>query len=489
MLCTHYSFSPLCSLFPALPLWAGVLITSLDVFLILFIYRPNTKSLRLFEFCVGCLVLVVISCLIALVVKVDPNWSDVFYGYVPSATVAQPGPLYVAIGILGATVMPHGLFLGSHFSIFEREGDDQQQQKHKQTREATLDVEGQGATHPLRRPTKWLTSVREWLAAVVPGVEREALGLPPTTTLRQQTTHDSDSDAQSDDKISVPSIAQTPRRMRRRILHSTIDVAMSMVCFAITTNSALLIVAAQAFYFGIGNDEGAHGELVVGDLFQAFDLIKSKLNHVFAILFAVALLAAGQSASITVTLAGQIISEGMIHWKTNPFLRRCITRLITIIPSLTVAAAIGKGGLDTLLVASQVALSMALPFVLLPLLLITGSQSWMRVGEQGREEQDLDSALASAPSTTTITPRKTVSVKAREMLTRLRTFNPRNLVKYSWWSREYGLEQQQQSSSAGWTYFASGWLLVATTSGMYVLIVICDVFVIATTANGSGGAA
>ncbi|CAO1624309.1 unnamed protein product [Sympodiomycopsis kandeliae] len=452
-------------LFPKLPLWAGVLITSLDVLLILFIYKPDTKSIRLFEFCIGCLVLVVISCLIALVIKVDPNWSDVFYGYVPSSTVTQPGPLYVAIGILGATVMPHGLFLGSHFSIFERD----------QGGAATIPDQHQdasGARTTTREKKKGLMRFREWLANTIPGVEREALGLGPleeSSAHGEQRTTEQEMATQEDEaemEALSSKTRQDPSRMRRRILHSTIDVSISMVCFAVTTNSALLIVAAQAFYYGIGNDPGSHGSLVVGDLFEAFELIKTKLNHVFAILFAIALLAAGQSASITVTLAGQIISEGMIHWKTNAFVRRCITRLITVIPSLVVAVAVGKSGLDTLLVASQVALSMALPFVLLPLLLITNSKTWMTVGERD------------------ITPHEPSRPSWRNKIQSALTWsNLKQTLHRNWWTRSYG----DTNSTTGRTYFASGWILVGITSAMYILIVICDLFVIVTTANGTGG--
>lgn len=77
----------------------------------------------------------------------------------------------------------------------------------------------------------------------------------------------------------------------------------------------------------------------------------------FAYLFAIALLASGQSASLTVTLSGQIISEGFIQWRTTPWKRRLITRTIGIVPSVVIAATVGRDGLDVLLIGSQVALS------------------------------------------------------------------------------------------------------------------------------------
>lgn len=120
---------------------------------------------------------------------------------------------------------------------------------------------------------------------------------------------------------------------------------------------------------------------------------------VAAVLFALALLCAGQSASITATLAGQIVSEGFLEWKVSvrthlicveieldisssrrqPFTRRLITRLIGLIPSAIVAAAVGQSGINQLLIASQVVLSIILPFVVFPLVYLTSSHVVMRV--------------------------------------------------------------------------------------------------------------
>ena len=86
----------------------------------------------------------------------------------------------------------------------------------------------------------------------------------------------------------------------------------------------------------------------------------------FAYLFALALMMSGQAASITATLAGQVVSEGFIEWRTTPWKRRLVTRMISMIPSLAVAAGVGESGINTLLVASQVTLSLVLPFVLFP---------------------------------------------------------------------------------------------------------------------------
>jgi metal iron transporter len=160
--------------------------------------------------------------------------------------------------------------------------------------------------------------------------------------------------------------------VKQHLVHGIIDVISSLVTFAIPINSAILILAASVF-FKPGESGAPAG------LFEAFDLIKEKLGKPAALIFAIALLSAGQTSSITVTLAGQIVSEGFIEWKVSPMLRRLLTRMISLVPSVIVAVAVGKDGISSLLVASQVLLSIVLPFVLFPLVYLTSSEKVMRV--------------------------------------------------------------------------------------------------------------
>ncbi|GAA5828942.1 hypothetical protein JCM11251_004073, partial [Rhodosporidiobolus azoricus] len=178
--------------------------------------------------------------------------------------------------------------------------------------------------------------------------------------------------------------------IRAHLSHASWDIAGSLLGFAVVVNSCILIMGASVFYYGPGRTGNPDG---VSDLFDAYELVKEYLGQAFAYLFAVALLAAGQSASLTVTLSGQIVSEGFLNWRTRPWVRRLVTRLINIVPSLAVAAAVGRDGIDTLLIASQVALSIVLTFVLLPLIVFTSQHSIMAV------------PLKPPSSTTTSTPR------------------------------------------------------------------------------------
>lgn len=120
-------------------------------------------------------------------------------------------------------------------------------------------------------------------------------------------------------------------------------------------------------------------------------------------------LQAGQSASITATLAGQVVSEGFINWKTSPLVRRLITRLLGVIPSAIVASAVGPSGLNTMLVASQVLLSIVLPTVVFPLVYLCSQHDIMTV--QGPEVESMemesvcnDASLSGPSALATTTP-------------------------------------------------------------------------------------
>ncbi|WFC97963.1 Manganese transporter smf1 [Malassezia yamatoensis] len=354
-------------LFPSVPLWGGVLITSADVFLILFLYRPS-MSVRIFESFIGALVMIVLVCYIILLVRVQPDWKDVFKGYIPSHQLIESGGLYVSISILGATIMPHSLVLGSHFATIDRLKGFEESQRHTSSDEEQDEDDGcvpsstsaseagsrSRSKTPSRTPVFWRSVQKAYRSLFAKRIEI------PNMVENDQ----------------LPSLPLVPHKhLDLSLKHASWDIAICLVLFAITINSAILIVASAAFYYG--NNQTGDTE-VVGDLFQAFALLRDTVGKAPAVLFAIALLTAGQSSSITVTLAGQIISEGFIHWRVTPFMRRLLTRGIAVIPSMFVAAIAGRSGLDQMLVASQVALSMALPFVSFPLLLLTRSRHRMK---------------------------------------------------------------------------------------------------------------
>jgi manganese transport protein len=265
-----------------LPLWLGAIVTALDVGLILLFERFGFRKLEAF---VIALLVVIALCFATQLLLARPDWAAAAQGLVPSAEIAtNPQMLYLALGILGATVMPHNLFL--HSGIV-------------QTRAVAPDF-------PARRE-----AIRFALA----------------------------------------------------------DSAIALI-FAMTINGAILILAAATFY--------AHGHPEVVEISDAYRLIAPLLGAPLAAkLFAIALIACGLNSSLTATLAGQLIMDGFIHLRLSPAGRRLITRALTITPAVATALIAGEAAVGRLLVFSQVALSFALPFAILPLVWFTGSRRIM----------------------------------------------------------------------------------------------------------------
>ncbi|PYH45268.1 NRAMP family metal ion transporter [Aspergillus saccharolyticus JOP 1030-1] len=296
-----------------IPLVAGCAITLADVLFILIFYRPNGTmwGLRLFEFFVMLLVLGVVICFcIQLSLIKEQSVGDVFRGYLPSSAIVQSEGLYQSCGILGATVMPHSMFLGSGVV---------------QSRLKEFDV-----TQGYVDPTVCLGST---------GGEVEYR----------------------------PSI----HAIRGCMKYSIIELSLSLFTFALFVNSAILIVAGASLYGTPGADNA--------DLWGIYDLLSSSIAPAAGLIFGLALLLSGISAGIVCTMAGQMVSEGMLNWSIRPWLRRLITRSVSIIPSIIIAAAVGKDGLDKTLNASQVVLSVILPFVSAPLIYFTCRNRYMTV--------------------------------------------------------------------------------------------------------------
>ncbi|KAG8746729.1 hypothetical protein FRC10_004033 [Ceratobasidium sp. 414] len=390
----------LCLLIPAIPLWAGVLITSVDVIFVLAMAPTSSgRPVRAFELLLMSLVLVVFVVFIILIKKIDPVWSNVFNGYLPSKptpsiqTLFQPGALYTSIGILGATVMPHALFLGSSLATLNRVSDPiihTTLPYHEQKRTYTFWQQFGRARRALfwvqRSPQSGslINQVTPTTAAAVdPHELNNTLPIarhaspPPVTALADVDLTEVESKVAPQIQPRVEGYRGHKNNslafIRAHLGHAVIDIVMSLLGFAVSINSAILILGAAAFYYG-GN-----GQSLDAGLFDAHSLIRERIGNPAAFLFALALLCSGQSASITATLAGQIVSEGFIEWRISPLARRAITRLIGLVPAMVVAIAIGRQGIDALLVASQVALSIVLPFVIFPLVFLASSDVVMRV--------------------------------------------------------------------------------------------------------------
>jgi manganese transport protein len=152
------------------------------------------------------------------------------------------------------------------------------------------------------------------------------------------------------------------------IRFATIDSTVALM-FALFINGAILVVSAATFH-GQGQN--------VAEIQDAYKLLSPTLGvPVASTLFALALLASGQNSTLTGTLAGQIVMEGFLRIRLRPWLRRLITRLIAIIPAVFVTAIYGEHGTASLLVFSQVVLSLQLPFAVVPLVAFTSNRKKM----------------------------------------------------------------------------------------------------------------
>jgi manganese transport protein len=270
-----------------------VLITALDVLLLLSL---QSFGMRLIEAFILALVVTIGACYfieIFVLPQTRPDFAEMGHALV-RPTLAQPGMVYVAIGIIGATVMPHNLYLHSAL------------------------------------------------------VQTRAF--------------------QSDEKS-----------VRKAIQLNTVDsiVALSI---AFLVNASILVIAAITFY-GKSSVTLGDGRIITfgSDWIQeAYHTLTPLLGAGAAsILFAVALLASGQSSTVTGTLAGQVVMEGFMHWRLRPWARRTITRLLAIIPAILVIGYKGDQSVNSLLTLSQVVLGIQLPLAMIPLLHLTSSRKRM----------------------------------------------------------------------------------------------------------------
>ncbi len=257
-------------LFPSITILMGVCITVTDSFILLFLLNKGIKKLE--AFIISLVVLIAASFFIQLFIA-KPVGSEIINGLIPF--IQNDQALYIAIGIIGATVMPHNLYL--HSSL-----------------------------------------------------------------------------------VQTRKFNRTPKDIKKAIRYNTIDstIALNLALFV---NAAILILAATTFH-----KNGKHDVVEIQDAHQ---LLAPMLGSALApILFAVALILAGQSSTITGTLAGQVVMEGYLNLRLQPWIRRLLTRLIAIVPALLVIFYLGESATGKLLILSQVILSLQLGFAIIPLI-------------------------------------------------------------------------------------------------------------------------
>ncbi|MCT1193382.1 divalent metal cation transporter [Lactococcus lactis] len=289
-----------------IPLILAVFITVLDVFLLLLLTRVGFRKIEALVICLILVILVIFAYQVALS---NPDWKGIIEGFIPnsrtfasSPTVAGMSPLTGALGIIGATVMPHNLYLHSSIS---------------QSR-----------------------------------------------------------------KINHQDKADVARAVRFSTWDSNIQLTVAFV-----VNSLLLIMGVAVFKTGVIDDPsffGLYDALSDPTVLSNGLLADVAKTGALSTLFAVALLASGQNSTITGTLTGQVIMEGFIHMRMPMWARRLVTRLLSVVPVL-ICVSMTKGqtlkaqheAINNLMNNSQVFLAFALPFSIIPLLMLTNSKKEM----------------------------------------------------------------------------------------------------------------
>lgn len=194
-----------------------------------------------------------------------------------------------------------------------------------------------------------------------------------------------------DDGVEKSTYVPSLRAIRHSLKVSTLELGIALFTFALFVNSAILIVAGVSLY---DNKDAPDA-----DIFSIHDLLSKSISPAAGTIFALALLLSGITAGVVCTIAGQMVSEGALNWRMRPWLRRLMTRSISITPSIIIAGAVGRTGLSDALNASQVVLSVVLPFVTAPLIYFTCRNKFMTVQSAETRLQDSLAAHDVRPTT------------------------------------------------------------------------------------------
>ena len=413
-----------------IPLVGGCAISIADVLIILVFYRPNgsMRGLRVFEFFVMALVLGVVICFCIMLSHIDvPDLGTLFLGYVPSHTLVESQGLYQACGILGATVMPHGLYLGS--GIVQprlREWDE----KYGYATPYVEPLIDQSVTRPKLRAFRSIVTRRRKpngdseKNAFEPDKARSREASSTTATpngdaIDEMTTTHPPPTNNEDSQPYRPTLAA----IKACLPISTLELSISLFTFALFVNSAILIVAGASLY-----DPTSTSPASDATLFTIHTLLSHTLAPITGTLFALALLLSGTSAGIVCTIAGQQISTAQLRLRLKPWVMRLLTRSISIVPSIIVAGAVGEKGVSRALMGSQVALSVILPICAAPVVWFTFDprRRYMTVspdrvepvesvggggGSKKGGEQEVTSTEAEEGHATTTAPTKEVNLR------------------------------------------------------------------------------
>ncbi|EGG03512.1 uncharacterized protein MELLADRAFT_109257 [Melampsora larici-populina 98AG31] len=277
-------------IFPKLPTWSCVMLSFLDTILVLIFMRGEgtCKAMKFFEIGISILVFIIVISSLVLLVQVKPKWTLAFQGFIPSSNLFKSNSLYTTIAIIGATINPPSLFLGSHLATQER------------------------------------------LAHCI--AEEFELNQSNSTAL----------------SMSSHSLTKSSK-IKTYLNHSSFDILASFLTLPLILNASILIISTTV----------NKGQLP--NLITMYTILEVNQGKGLSLLYSISLLLSASAASLTATLAGQSISDGLMGYKPKALIRRILTRGLGSIPAFVVAYHSGLSGLNQLLINSQAAISLLIP--------------------------------------------------------------------------------------------------------------------------------
>ncbi|KAI5957504.1 SMF3 [Candida theae] len=356
-----------------IPLLYGVLITVLDVLIVLMAYHKDgsLKQTKVFEILVSILVMATCVCFILELFRCpfEPGagW-EIFKGFLPvnKEIFKEKNALFLSCGIVGSTVMPHSLFLGSALV---------------QPRLKDFDEK-----HGLKEVV-FIGSDNAQLSAINPNAPNETSeDLAPTPMSRLRSL--------SNGSMLVTKYKPSYEAIKYCLNYSYAELILSLFIVAVFVNSAILIVAGATLY---GKPDAADA-----DLLSIYEMLSRYISPAAGLLFALSMLFSGQSAGIVCTMAGQIVSEGFINWTIAPWKRRIMTRIIAIVPVVIVIGILGREGVNKVMNSSQVVLSFILPIVSAPLIYFTCKKKYMVVHKTSSVSDETSPLLTSSQDNTDV---------------------------------------------------------------------------------------
>lgn len=318
-----------------IPLLYGVFITVLDVLIVLIAYNKDgsMRQTRIFELMVTVLVAATCICFIVELFKCnfEPGaFKSIVKGFLPvnGQIFRESNALFLSCGIVGSTVMPHSLFLGSALvqsRLKEYDEDHGYVQAHDSD-------------------------------------DNETVQLPQTVNKFRSI---------SDGTALTHRYRPSHAAIKYCLNFSYTELVLSLFLIAVFVNSAILIVAGSTLYKKPDAEDA--------DLLSIYEMLSYYISPAAGLVFALSMLFSGQSAGIVCTMAGQIVSEGFINWTFRPWIRRIVTRVLAIIPVVIVISILGREGVSRIMNSSQVVLSFILPVVSAPLIYFTCLKQFMVV--------------------------------------------------------------------------------------------------------------